>query len=466
MNIIFILVINDIIKSTLNCHQPFYLLLSLNTKYSFYIIPLFVTGYGVICDIGLLERIVLSHPIWFLPGIQRAGAFHLLQGKEEGCFVVRKSSQPDTMALSVRLPPDKGPYIEHYLIHSSEGRLGLETSENRFVDISALVAHYASCCDELPIQLTLPKAIRESKSRQQLSSLALLGQEFWSYSPPVSAVSSPEVELVLNLNPLMSTFKQAEISSGVQCEKPVRPNTLNLLFRNDPSSDSLNNALIEHDSVKTPPQPPPRWSKPTTPNNFTVTTTVTFSVNAQSPNNGISQESLNVDQKRMSPEGQCVSTLSSRGSRGSLGRGSVNHVGLPGSVTSPHSATPDTLSPLSVSESARHSKRHKLKISRHYQESDIVDSPTMYYRSGLGDRISDYEDVWTNEKVQPKQISVNLSSPDILQHTPTVGSSNNNVSEGPTGAQNCMPQRSNCFSCQSQTTNEGNFLIHILYYVL
>lgn len=55
-----------------------------------------------------MERLVLSHPIWFLPGIQRAGAFHLLQGKEEGCFVVRKSSQSDTMALSVRLPPDKG----------------------------------------------------------------------------------------------------------------------------------------------------------------------------------------------------------------------------------------------------------------------------------------------------------------------------------------------------------------------
>jgi len=154
---------------------------------------MFSTGYGATCDISLMERLVLSHPIWFLPGIQRAGAFHLLQGKEEGCFVVRKSSQSDTMALSVRLPPDKGeiqtqtirkvikmmglgPYIEHYLIHSSEGRLGLETSENRFVDMAALIAHYASCCDELPVQLTLPKAIRESKSRQQLSSLALLGQ--------------------------------------------------------------------------------------------------------------------------------------------------------------------------------------------------------------------------------------------------------------------------------------------------
>lgn len=402
---------------------------------------------------------MLSHPIWFLPGIQRAGAFHLLQGKEEGCFVVRKSSQPDTMALSVRLPPDKGPYIEHYLIHNTEGRLALETSENLFVNISALVAHYASCCDELPVQLTLPKTIRESKSRQQLSSLALLGQEFWSYSPPVSAVSSPEVELVLNLNPLMSTFKQPETSTPATLEKPVRPNTLNLFFRNDPSMDSLqNNALMENDSmVKTPPQPPPRWSKPTTPNNFTVTTTVTFSVNAQSPNNGISQESLNVDNKRMSPEGQCISTISSRGSRTSLTRSSLKQLALHGSVTSPQSLTPDTLSPISVSESARHSKRHKYKISKHYQESDIVDSPTVYYRSGLGDKISDYEDLWTNEKNQQK--AVNLSSPDILQHTTnTTETSNNNIVDNFSDSHNSVMHRSNCFPCQRQDGNEGKLI--------
>ncbi|XP_050343966.1 protein sprint isoform X1 [Nymphalis io] len=133
------------------------------------------------CDIGLLERLIRTHPVWFLPGIQRAGAFHLLQGKEEGNFVVRQSSQPDTMAISVRLPADKGPYIEHYLIQASSGRIGLETSHNRFDNIPELIAHYSQCCDELPVQLQLPRPLREAKSRHQLSSLALLGQEFWGY---------------------------------------------------------------------------------------------------------------------------------------------------------------------------------------------------------------------------------------------------------------------------------------------
>lgn len=59
--------------------------------------------------------------------------------------MVRQSSQSDTMALSVRLPPGKGPYIEHYLIQANKGKLSLETSENRFDNIPSLIAHYSQC---------------------------------------------------------------------------------------------------------------------------------------------------------------------------------------------------------------------------------------------------------------------------------------------------------------------------------
>jgi len=40
------------------------------------------------CDLGLMERLLVTHPMWFLPGIQRSGAVHLLQGKEEGVSVL------------------------------------------------------------------------------------------------------------------------------------------------------------------------------------------------------------------------------------------------------------------------------------------------------------------------------------------------------------------------------------------
>lgn len=141
------------------------------------------------CDISLMERLLRSHPVWFLPGLQRGGSVHLLQGKEVGAFIVRGSSQKDTMAVSVRLPKDAGPYIEHYLIQSSEGLLNLESSRFKFDSIPALVAHYSNCCDELPVQLSLPRGLREAKNRQHLMSLALLGSEFWR-----CPIASPEIE--------------------------------------------------------------------------------------------------------------------------------------------------------------------------------------------------------------------------------------------------------------------------------
>ncbi|XP_018896161.2 protein sprint [Bemisia tabaci] len=432
------------------------------------------------CDITLLERLIRSHPVWFLPGIQRAGAFHLLQGKEDGNFVVRQSSQSGTMAISVRLPPGKGPYIEHYLIQSTEdGKMGLESSDNRFESIPALIAHYSQCCDELPVQLTLPQTIREAKNRQQLSSLALLGQEFWRYpmanpkpeimaSPePVSSKSPPpNLELgpqhsitscesnshshssslssigsgnnnhlsssptldqhhesvVLNLSPLsdqsqpnslMSTFKGSPPSSermlAVSASSPVSssqnsialplpsraprptpPNTLNLISCSSSmfsGSKSISNNFLAQ-STKTPPPPPPRWAKPTittlTQQSFSVTTTLTFNVNSQtspasSPNNEVhSLQAGPLD---------CESLPSLHSLQSTLGHKPVHK----------QSQDNQILSPMSDTGGAKHhhhrrSKRHKQ--SRHYQESDILESPTVYYRSSVADKSSDYEDIW------------------------------------------------------------------------
>ncbi|XP_058445672.1 protein sprint isoform X1 [Malaya genurostris] len=163
------------------------------------------------CVLGLVERLLRTHPVWFLPGIQRSGAVHLLQGKEEGNFIVRGSSQSKTMAVSVRLPQDCGPYIEHYLIQSNEGLLSLESSRFKFDSIPSLIAHYSQCCDELPVQLCLPKALREAKNRQQLSSLALLGQEFWRYP-----MASPKPRTLLSANSShLNTPSDATHSSGI-----------------------------------------------------------------------------------------------------------------------------------------------------------------------------------------------------------------------------------------------------------
>ncbi|XP_049874840.1 protein sprint isoform X6 [Pectinophora gossypiella] len=410
------------------------------------------------CDIGLLERLIRTHPVWFLPGIQRAGAFHLLQGKEEGNFVVRQSSQPDTMAISVRLPADKGPYIEHYLIQASGGRIGLETSHNRFDNIPELIAHYSQCCDELPVQLQLPRPLREAKSRHQLSSLALLGQEFWGYpmanpkNNPQNLISpcqqlvngvvpmavtpsdtgsslssfnassgnisrdhilSPDKDqnVVLKMSPIessgsppsqtqsLSTFKGRTAPSPpakpsgtfIRAPRPTPPNTLNLMTstahitqpHSFPTTNTQHSPTLS--SVKsTPPPPPPRWAKPPTKaslspksevvafspinkasqnGNITVTTTVTFSVNNTQIHNHQINESIQSDRLQL--------TLASN---------TINNNNCSDSVFSVTDAT-----------------KTFADANEEQQESDILESPGVYYRSSLMDKVSDYEDIWGPE---------------------------------------------------------------------
>ncbi|KAF2351197.1 VPS9 domain [Trinorchestia longiramus] len=181
------------------------------------------------CEIGLEERLLQAAPIWYLPDLHRLGAVHLLQAQRVGTFIVRQSSKPNTLAITVRLPPCKGPHIEHYLIEVHQARrsketdlddavlntdnkdlkvttasdvtnnsgtvksssttsstsssnvvtYSLEASDNRFESVSALIARYATCCDELPVQLELPARLQEARTRKELHSLALLGQEYW-----------------------------------------------------------------------------------------------------------------------------------------------------------------------------------------------------------------------------------------------------------------------------------------------
>uniref|UniRef100_A0A0K8UX27 Protein sprint n=1 Tax=Bactrocera latifrons TaxID=174628 RepID=A0A0K8UX27_BACLA len=529
------------------------------------------------CDLSLMERLLLTHPVWFLTGIQRSGAVHFLQGKEEGNFIVRGSSQPNTMAVSVRLPPDTGPYIEHYLIQSNDGILSLESSRFTFDSIPALIAHYAQCCDELPVQLVLPRALREVKNRQQLSSLALLGQEFWRYpmscpkpqeseanlldakspnsltetsglgttvfssnsaapqsskifsptsnlaglfsqagtpSDTTSSMSSfttsggPQMQLmspesvdsvILTMSPVdvnnhcngnanltadsasatsgnLSTFKSNNIlpvtakgikmnaDNGIRPRRPKPPNTLNL-------------------DLRKPPAPPLRCFKPLTPssplpsehglsaaNNFTVTTTVTFSMeNNNSPhfvevttpaaaNNMITPNALNSNatfqtfSKRLSPEGECKDTLSSQGSSSgsrwqSQSSKDSNHSQR--KILSPCSAG----TPTSAMGSSGSSKSRRIKMrkeSQHYKESDILESPQIYCRSALGDKISDYEDLWTQESNERTGLLTSFKPtdgaqgkrPDLLAETPTITSlSANLLSPANSTANSASPPR-------------------------
>ncbi|KFD48817.1 hypothetical protein M513_10301 [Trichuris suis] len=142
----------------------------------------------------IMERLVRSHPIWYLPHVGRLAATHLLRGKEDGNFIVRQSTQTNSMALTVRLPAvHEQNAIEHYLVELTPTGVRLEGSPNSFAALPLLLAYYMENGEELECQLRLPKLIMQCEMRRELCSYALLGQEFWTarLPPPRSVCSSP-----------------------------------------------------------------------------------------------------------------------------------------------------------------------------------------------------------------------------------------------------------------------------------
>ena len=119
---------------------------------------------------------------------------------------MRQSSQPGTLALSVKLtaqgpPPVNasapiGVGVQHYLIEAADqsspsSGVRLESSDFIFDNLPALLAHYCQCCDELPVQLRLPGRIRTASTRQILTAAALLGSFSSFKSPSFSWIFAP-----------------------------------------------------------------------------------------------------------------------------------------------------------------------------------------------------------------------------------------------------------------------------------
>ena len=209
-----------------------------------------------------------------------------------------------------------------------------------------------------------------------------------------SASSSPPKEnIVLNLAPLKDDSSPP--STSVIPPKAARPNSLNLLQSN---VSSATNSPLSPGSATTPmsksnpPKPPPRWAKPS--QNFSVTASVTVS-QATSP-------------VTSTPKIMDIST--------------PQHPTIICSPTESKATTPST------GHSSRRSKRKvsSNKESFHYQESDILESPTVYYRSSVADKFSDYEDIWgpspPEHKIKSPQQAPSVT-PELLTFKPRIPNS-------------------------------------------
>uniref|UniRef100_A0A3B3RHI6 Uncharacterized protein n=1 Tax=Paramormyrops kingsleyae TaxID=1676925 RepID=A0A3B3RHI6_9TELE len=109
---------------------------------------------GSLKSISVLDRLLLTHPVWLQLSINAAAALHVLQREPPR---VRPGTQTRVPVLS---PPTA---------------FSLESSAISFPDLCRLIAFYCISRDVLPFTLELPEAISKATSHKQLESISHMG---------------------------------------------------------------------------------------------------------------------------------------------------------------------------------------------------------------------------------------------------------------------------------------------------
>ncbi|XP_072517720.1 ras and Rab interactor 2 [Salminus brasiliensis] len=136
---------------------------------------------GSLKSISVLDRLLLTYPVWLQLSINSATALHILQREPPGTFLVRKSSTSQKKMLCVRLADDSVPsFVKQFVIREKDSTFSLESSAISFPDLCRLIAFYCVSRDVLPFTLELPEAIAKASSHKTLESISHMGVEFWS----------------------------------------------------------------------------------------------------------------------------------------------------------------------------------------------------------------------------------------------------------------------------------------------
>ncbi|XP_036443887.1 ras and Rab interactor 2 [Colossoma macropomum] len=136
---------------------------------------------GSLKSISVLDRLLLTYPVWLQLSINSATALHILQREPPGTFLVRKSNTSQKKMLCVRLADDSMPsFVKQFVIREKDSTFSLESSAISFPDLCRLIAFYCVSRDVLPFTLELPEAIAKASSHKQLESISHMGVEFWS----------------------------------------------------------------------------------------------------------------------------------------------------------------------------------------------------------------------------------------------------------------------------------------------
>ncbi|GAA6225688.1 ras and Rab interactor 2-like isoform X2 [Lates japonicus] len=98
---------------------------------------------GSLRSISVLDRLLLTVPVWLQLSINPATALHILQREPPGTFLVRKSRTSQRNVLCVRLADDSVPsFVQQFGIREEHSTLSLETSAISFPDLPRLISFY------------------------------------------------------------------------------------------------------------------------------------------------------------------------------------------------------------------------------------------------------------------------------------------------------------------------------------
>ncbi|XP_076463753.1 uncharacterized protein LOC143295940 isoform X2 [Babylonia areolata] len=354
---------------------------------------------GELRPVNLAERLAKTHSIWLLTQMSRAGAVHLLKDRETGVFIIRKSSQSMSLALSVQNRQTDQANVDHYLIEASDYGMRLQGSAHFFHSIPSLIAHYIENLDELPYRLTLPAAILQARSSRELASLAMLGQDFW-LSPVSRKLRLPSPAS----GPLhKSCSEPIDIRQPLQTPAATQhiPNTppLHTLPAHSVSdfSDFVSTRQVEEEQQQVFREqfsaqiasPHPRHRSPPAP-----TTNPPRTVVATSSQNrtqvGFGPHVLRLRGLNDTP----ISTDSSGGEEGGGGSSSTPHIQLVGAFPAPSCAMSDASSQTDFSSLKEHQPIGRPNLYS-MTPVELLNLPeNTYFRSSLSDKMSDYEDIW------------------------------------------------------------------------
>ncbi|XP_062300550.1 ras and Rab interactor 2 [Scomber scombrus] len=144
---------------------------------------------------SVLDRLLLTHPVWLQLSLNQDSALYILLREPVGTFLVRKCSSSQRKVLCLRVTADRSSScIKECFICEEDSTFALESSALSFPDLCRLVAFYCVSRDVLPFPLQLPDAIAEATTHRQLEAISHMGQDFWSL-PTASEIQNGPVDL-------------------------------------------------------------------------------------------------------------------------------------------------------------------------------------------------------------------------------------------------------------------------------